>query len=104
MSVNRDKSLRLILDLSVINQFVFKNHIKFDDWQVMEEYVQQNDYLYKFDISKGYHHVGIWAGHQKYLGFSRILQGRQRYFKFSVLPFGITSGPFIFMKVMRVLI
>ena len=62
------------------------------------------NYLYKFDIQKGYHHIEINSEHQTYLGFKWYFKGIERYFIFLVLPFGITSGPFVFTKVMRVLV
>ena len=101
---NNDGSFRLILDLSILNKYVYKEHIKFEDWHIMEEYVKPLDFLFKFDISKGYHHVDIWEGHQTYLGFSWFIDGIQKFYIFTVLPFGITTGPFIFTKVMRCLI
>ena len=104
VSYNGDGSLRLILDLSTVNTYIFRDKIKFDDWKVMEEYVQRGDFLYKFDISKGYHHIDIWSGHFTYLGFSWSINGQRRFFVFTVLPFGITSGPFVFTKVMRGLV
>ena len=70
----------------------------------MQEYVSVGDYLYKFDIRKGYHHIEIVPDQYKYLGFSWCYNGVVRYFVFLVLPFGITSGPFVFTKVMRGLV
>ena len=70
----------------------------------MEQFVKTGSFLFKFDIKNGYHHVDIWAGHRQFLGFSWTFVGRDRYFVFTVLPFGITSGPFIFTKIMRVLV
>ena len=60
--------------------------------------------MFKFDLKQGYHHIDISEEHQSYLGFSWNLEGKNRYFVYTVLPFGLTSAPFIFTKVMRVLI
>ena len=55
-----------------------------------------------FDLLKaGYHHVDIFPAHQTYLGFSWIFQGAVKYFCFTVLPFGLTSTPYIFTKLLR---
>ena len=59
VSKNNDSTFRLILDLSSVNPYIFKDFVKFEDWKVMEDYVQPGDYLWKFDIRKGYHHVDI---------------------------------------------
>ena len=60
-------------------------------------------FLYKFYISQGYHHFEIEDNYQKYLGFSRKIDGKISYFMFIVLPFSLSSMPFIFTKVMRYL-
>ena len=99
-----DEKLRLILDLTYVNYFVFKDPIKYDDWKVMEHLVHESDFLFKFDIKSGYHHVDIYPSHQKFLGFSWTLDDVQKYFVFTVLPFGLSTGPFIFTKVMRPLV
>ena len=98
---------RLILDLSFLNQFVWKEKIKFDDWKIFEQFVEANGqgYLFKFDLKSGYHHVNIHEASQKFLGFAWVFKsGKKRFFQFSVLPFGLTSGPFIFTKIIKVLI
>ena len=87
---------RLILDLRHVNLHVFKSKIKFDDWRVMEDLVETGGYLFKFDLKQGYHHVDIHPEFQKYLGFSWIIGGTQRYFVFSVLPFGLTTPEFVY--------
>ena len=95
---------RLILDLRHVNLHVFKSKIKFDDWRVMEDLVETGGYLFKFDLKQGYHHIDIHPEFQKYLGFSWTIGGTQRYFVFSVLPFGLTSAPYIFTKIVRCLV
>ena len=103
VSDNGEK-LRLILDLRLVNGHVYKDKIKFDDWKIMEHFLEQGGFGFKFDISQGYHHIDIHPDFQKYLGFSWVINGVQRFFMFLVLPFGLTSAPFIFTKVVRVLI
>ena len=58
-------------------------------------------FLYKFYINQGYHYFEIDDNYQKYLGFSRKIDGKISYFMFTVLPFSLSSIPFIFTKVMR---
>ena len=70
----------------------------------MLHYIEKVDYMFKFDISQGYHHIDIFPDHQTFLGFSWSTKGVLRYFVFTVLPFGLTSGPFIFTKVVRVFV
>jgi len=61
-------------------------------------------WAFSFDIKSGYHHIEIFESDQQFLGFSWVLDGVTKYFKFTVLPFGLSVGPFIFSKVMRPLV
>ena len=70
----------------------------------MQDFVDNKGFLYKFDISQGYHHIDIDKNHQKYLGFSWKIDGKIRYFMFTVLLLRLCSAPFIFTKVMRSLV
>jgi hypothetical protein len=59
----------------------------------------------KFDLKSGYHHVDIFPAHRKYLGFSWTFKnGVQRFFQFNVLPFGLSTAPYIFTKLLRPLV
>ena len=64
----------------------------------------KGDFFFKVDLKSGYHHLDILESHQKYLGFSWIVDGIERFFVFTVLVFGLASALFIFTKVVRVLI
>ena len=87
------------------NNHLFKNKIKFDDWNSFQNYLEGNKgYLFKFDLKSGYHHVDIFEEHQTYLGFSWEINQQAHYFVFTVLPFGLSTAPFVFTKVVRPLI
>ena len=57
---NRTKK-RLILDLSVLNKYVKKDKIKFEDWKIALQYFQKDSFCTKFDLSSGYYHIDIFA-------------------------------------------
>ena len=69
-----------------VNKHIYKERIKFEDLRFMEQFLNLHDFMFKFDIKQGYHHIDIHKPHQKFV--------------FTVLPFGLTSAPFIFKKVM----
>ena len=98
------EKLRLILDLREVNKYVFKEKIKFDDWRTMEQYLAQDGFAFTFDITQGYHHVDVHPDFYEYLGFHWHFEGEVRYFVFVVLPFGLTSAPFVFTKIVRCLV
>ena len=51
------------------------------------------------------YHIEIFPEHRQYLGFSWSFDGvTVRYLVYNVLPFGLALGPFIFCKVMRVIV
>ena len=59
-------------------------------------------YLFKFDLKSGYHHIEIFPDHRKFLAFAWDFgTGIFRYFQFCVLPFGLSSAPFIFTKILK---
>lgn len=93
---NRSKK-RLILDLSRLNNYVKYEKIKFEDWKTAMDYFEKDCYCLKFDLKSGYHHIDISESFQKYLGFS----WNDKYYCYTVLPFGLSSAPFIFTKCLR---
>jgi hypothetical protein len=93
---NKNKK-RLILDLSILNTFIKKEHIKFEDWKVALEYFRKNCYCIKFDLRSGYHHIDVSPKSQTYLGFSWF----GKFYCFTVLPFGLTTAPYVFTKCLR---
>ena len=43
--------------------------------------------------------IDVFQPHQKYLGFSWDFNGTTKYFIFAVLPFGLSTVPFVFITV-----
>ena len=104
LAKNSHNKPRLILHLRYFNSFVYKDKIKFNDLRTMQDFVDNKGFLYKFDISQGYHHIEIDENHQKYLDFSSKIDGKIRYFMFTVLLLRLRSAQFIFTKVMLSLV
>ena len=96
---------RLILDLRYVNKHIYKQKIKFDDWRTGLIYFQKPSYFTKFDLKSGYHHLDIFRDHQPFLGFAwPTADEKRKYFMFTVLPFGLSSAPYIFTKLVRPLV
>jgi len=96
VSVNDSGKQRLVLDLRHVNKYVQKQKIKFEGVNEAKQYAKNGNYMVKFDMRSGYHHLNIHSEHQKYLGFSWIIDGKQKYFIFTILPFGLCSAGHIF--------
>ena len=61
------------------------------------DYFEKDCFCIKFDLKSGYHNIDISEEFQTYLGFS----WNQKYYRYTVLPFGLSSAPFIFTKCLR---
>ena len=48
------------------------------------------------DLKSGYHHVDVAMCHRRYLGF----EWGESFYTFVVLPFGLSSAPYVFTKMM----
>lgn len=104
VSINSSGKKRLILDLRHVNKCIWKDKMRFEDVKLGLDYAEKWGYMFKFDLTSSYHHIGIAAKHQTFLGFSVKDGGRTKFFVFTVLPFGLSSAGFIFTKVLRVLV
>ena len=93
---------RLILDLRHVNAFLYKQKFKCEDLSVATQIFDKDCYLFKFDLKSGYHHIEIFPEHRKFLAFAWDFgTGKFRYFHFCVLPFGLSSAPFLFTKILK---
>ena len=105
VSVQSCGKKRLILDLRYVNQHIFKQRVKFEDWRVELDYSEKGGHFTKFDLKSGYHHLDVFPDHQRFLGFSWVMSnGEPSFFMFTVLPFGLSSAPYIFTKLLRPLV
>ena len=106
VAIQSSSKKRLILDLGYPNSFFKKCKVKFEGVQdmltVLSDSPQQN--LFLFDIKSGYHRIEIFPDDQQFSGFSWTDRGVVKYFKFTVLPFGLATGLYIFSKLMRPLV
>ena len=105
VSFNSEGTPRLILDLRHVNQFIPKSKFRLEDWKSFINYAKKGGFAFKFDMKSGYHHIDICPYHQTFLGFQWPFNSvHKRYFCFTVLPFGLSSAPYLFTKLFRPLI
>ena len=95
VATNSSNKKRLILDLRHVNKHLWKSSIKFDDIKTAMQFIEQGSYCFKFDIHSAYHHVDIFVPHTEYLGFSWTVDNVTTFYKFNVLPFGLSSACYI---------
>ena len=70
----------------------------------MFDLFQSGYFFFTFDLKFGYHHVEIFPDHRQYVGFSWNFGSVVKFFVFTVLPFGLSSAPYIFSKLVRSLV
>ena len=94
---------RLILDLRHVNKCLDKQRVKYEDWKFALAYFTKGSYMFSFDLKSGYHHVEISQEYQTYLGFSWEASdsGDEIFYVFTVLPFGLSTAPYVFTKLLK---
>ena len=105
VAVQSSGKLRLILDLSHLNKFVVKKSVKYEDLRTVLQLFSPGMFVFSFDLKSAYHHIDICEEHMKFLSFKwPSVDGAMKFYEFKVLPFGLTSAPYVFTKVMRQLV
>ena len=90
---------RLVINLRHLNRFLWKQKFKYEDLRIAMLLLSKGDFMFSFDLKSGYHHVDISKEHWKYLGFT----WQEKFYVFTVLPFGLSTACYVFTKLMRVL-
>ena len=57
---NAEGKLRLVLNLRYLNQFLYQVKFKYENLKVALLMVSEDDFLFKFDLKSGYHHLDIF--------------------------------------------
>ena len=59
---NPQGKLHLVLNLRYLNQLLHVLSFKYEDLRIVALIVEQGEYLLKFDLKSGCHHVDVWPG------------------------------------------
>ena len=63
VSVQSNGKKRLILDLRLVNEYMDKVSVKYEDMRTALMFLRKGGYAFKFDLKSGYHHVDICPEH-----------------------------------------
>lgn len=88
---------RFILNLRDLNTFIDAPHFKLEDWRTIVRLMLPGMFMATLDLEDAYLLIPIYKEHRKLLRF----QWRKKTFEFTALPFGLSTAPFIFTKVLR---
>lgn len=89
---------RMILDLSKLNKLIHKSSFKMETIENIKVLLEPNDYMVSIDLRDAFLSVPVHNDSKPFLCFK--FEGDV--FNFNTLPFGMTSSPRIFSKVLRV--
>ena len=92
-----DGSLRVILNLEKLNDFIQYRHFKIDNLESALKLVSKDCYMASIDLKDAYFSVPIYEGHRKYFRF--LWEGDL--FQFSCYPQGLASAPRNFTKICK---
>ena len=92
-----DGSHRLILNLKDLNEFVYTEHFKLEDYKIAMRLIERDCFMTTIDLKEAYYLVAIDDSDKKFLRFEFFW----KLFEFSCLPFGLSTAPFVFTKLMK---
>ena len=92
-----DKSIRIILDLSRLNMFINKVSFKLEDRKTIMYMIEQGDFLASIDLKNAFFSISLHDSSKRLTCFE--INGIR--YCYNVLPFGLTSSPRIFYKILK---
>lgn len=95
-----DGTNRFILNLKKLNEFLEPIHFKLEDARTSMKLIQKNCFMATIDIKDAYYLIPIAESNRKYLRFSFA----DKIYEFLCLPFGLSTAPFVFTKIMKAVI
>ena len=94
--LNKNRKLRLIIDLSILYTFVDLQGFKMETQVKVRQAIQTSDCSFSLVLTDAYLHVPMHRASRKYLQFCI----QDQVFQFRALPFGLTASPSVFTKLM----
>ena len=96
----RSDKLRLIINMRHVNKHLAKKVFKNEGLKDLGDIIYPGDSLLQYDLTSGYYHVPLRHSSRTYFG----LKWKGKYFTYNVLPFGLSTAPYAFSKIMRELV
>jgi len=88
---------RPVINLASFNKYVKYSHFKMEDLKAVADLLRPGDFMCKLDPKDAYFAIPLHARSQKFTRF----QFKGKTYQFTCLPFGLTSHPRTFTKVLK---
>ena len=92
-----DGSWRPVINLRELNTHLAHHHFKMEGIRTVKDVIQSRDWLVKLDLKDAYLSVRVDPEYRRWLRF----QWQNRTYQFDTLPFGLSSAPFVFTKLLK---
>lgn len=93
---------RFILNLKNLNKFVSHYHFKMEDHRTASKMITEGSYMATIDLKESYLLVPVAAEHRQYLRFQFCDDSLQEtMYEFNAMPYGLSSAPRAFTKIMK---
>ncbi|CAG2189804.1 unnamed protein product [Mytilus edulis] len=89
--------MRPVIDLSILNKFLIVPHFKMETNRSIRASILPGMWTTSLDLSDAYFHIPISQTYRKYLRFV----WNNKVFQFKALPFGLSTAPLAFTKIMQ---
>ncbi len=93
----KNGKMRMIINLRHVNKYLITPKFKFETLKDLASLTRGHDVAFSLDLANGYYNQLMGKAAFPFLGF----QWRGRYYVFKVLPFGLSTAPWCFTKLMR---
>ncbi|GKA19564.1 putative reverse transcriptase domain-containing protein [Tanacetum coccineum] len=94
----KDGSFRMCIDYRELNKLTVKNRYPLPRIDDLFDQLQGSQFFSKIDLRSGYHQLRV---HEDDIP-KTTFRTRYRHFEFTIIPFGLTNAPIIFMDLMNI--
>jgi len=95
-----NNKFRLAINMRYVNRHLEKKVFKFEGLKDLADLAERGDHAVSYNLMSGYCHVGLHPRSRTFVGFCQ----KGQYYVYNCLPFGLSSTPWVFSKVMRELV
>lgn len=95
-----NNTFRFILNLKRLNEFITAPHFKLEDFRAVKNIIFFNSFMASVDLRDAYFVIPVYKGYRKYLRF--VFE--DQLYEFTCIPFGLCTAPFLFTKIMKLVI